>query len=132
MVMQFRRPEKSWTAVVRGAVVCGIEKLGNKSLKHTNPCRHSYGVCLDEMYRSTHHSPQDAVQVGGSTFVQGQLDWLLNKDDLVLFGETLKREKTIHIRLGTFRQDVLPLTIWQNLTDEEYRPTRFEDASDGR
>ena len=132
MVMQFRRPEKSWTAVVRGAVVCGIEKMGNLSLKQTNSCQHSYGVCLTEIYRPTHHSPQDAVQLGGGNFVQDQLDWLLSKGDLILFDQKLRREKTIHIRLGTVRQDVLPLTIWQNLTDEIYRPTRLGDASDGR
>lgn len=132
MVMEFRRPQKSWTAVVRGAVVCGIEKLGNISLKHTNFCRYSYGICLNEIYTSAHHSQQDIVQLGGSIFAQSQLTWLLNKGDLILSDQPAQREKIIHLQLVKLRQDTIPLRIWQNLAAEKYRPTRLADATDGK
>ena len=132
LIMQFRRPEKSWTAVIRGAVVSGIEKRGNKSLRHTNSCRNSYAVCLDEIYATSHHSRQDAIRIGGTTFAQSQLMWLLNKGDLILSDKPSKVEKTFDLRLSKPRRDMLKLPIWQNLSDEHERPTRFQDASDGK
>jgi hypothetical protein len=132
MVMEFRRPQKSWTAVVRGAVICGIEKLGNRSLKLTNFCRYSYGICLDEIYTSAHHAQHDVVRLGGSDFAQSQLTWLLNKGDLILSDQPTKREKIFHLRLMKLRQDTIPLRIWQNLAAEKCRPTRLEDATDGK
>jgi hypothetical protein len=132
MVMEFRRPRKSWTAVVRGAVVCGVEKLGNPSLKRTSSCRHSYGICMDESYMSTHHSDQDVVEKGGKSFAQSQLTWLLDKGDLILSDAATRREETVRFRRMKLRHDTVSLTVWQNLTDEVNRPTRLEDASDGK
>jgi hypothetical protein len=132
LAMEYWRPQKSWTAVVRGAVICGIEKHASKSLKRTNSCRHSYAICLDESYASAHHGKQEeTIEHGGGTFAKGQVTWLLNKGDLVLFREPTKRSKTIHIRLAKERRDIITLTIWQYLSDEKHRPTRFEDATDG-
>jgi hypothetical protein len=132
MITKYWRPQKSWTAVVRGAVVCGIEKHGIRSLKRTNSCRHSYAICLDESYSSAYHGRQEEfIEHGGDTFAKGQLTWLLNKGDLILFNEPAKRSKTVHIRLLKPRQDMMTLTIWQYLSDEEHRPTRREDATDG-
>lgn len=132
MIMQFRRPQKSWTAVVRGAVVCGVEKTGNDSLKRTKSCRHSYGLCLDEIYSSSHHSRDDAKQIGETTLANSQLDWLLNKGDLVLSGSPTIVEKTVKLRLMKLRQDTLKLPVWRNLSDEKYRPIRYDDAADGQ
>ncbi|KAI4955558.1 hypothetical protein J4E91_001419 [Alternaria rosae] len=131
LIMQYWRPQKSWTAVVRGAVVCGIEKNFTKSLKRTDSCRNSYAICLDESYTSTYHGNQEEIiEHGGGTFAKGQLTWLLNKGDLVLLNESTKRSKTIHIRLSKQRQDMMALKIWQYMSDERYRPTRLEDATD--
>jgi hypothetical protein len=132
MFMEFRRPQKSWTAVVRGAVICGIEKMDNPSLRLTNPCRHSYAFCQDEIYSATHHSDEDAIQIGGKTYAQSQLDWLLNKGDLILDHVPTIKEKTFDLRINRFRQDSLRLPIWRNLSDEKNRPIRYEDASDGQ
>jgi len=131
LVMQPWRPQKSWTAVVRGAVVCGIEKRESKSLMRTSSCRHSYAICLDERYAMAHHGRQEEIiEYGGGTFAKGQLTWLLNKGDLVLSNKPTKRSKTIHIRLVKQRRDVMTLKIWQYICDEEQRPTRLDDATD--
>jgi len=88
---------------------------------------------LNESYTSTYHGNQeeDIEQHGGGIFAKGQLTWLLNKSDLVLSDEVTRRSKTIHIRLSKRRQNVMILRIWQHMSDERYRPTRLEDATDG-
>ncbi|KAL6709496.1 hypothetical protein ACN47E_001431 [Coniothyrium glycines] len=130
MTMHLRTPRESWTAVVRGAVVCGIEKAGNTSLKRTNSCRHSYAFCQDEIYADSHHSSEDAVQIGALTYAQSQLDWILSKGDLILADEPTFRERSFILRLSRRRLDTLKLPIWRNLSHESERPVRFDDASD--
>ena len=130
--MEFCRPQKSWTAVVQGAVVCGIEKEANLSLKRTGACRNSYGICQDEIYSSADHSQDDAVQIAGSNFAQSQLDWLLSKGDLILFDRPTIKEKLLELRLVETRQDIIRVPIWRNLSSEEQRPTRYTDATDGQ
>jgi len=79
-----------------------------------------------------HHGRQEEIiEYGGGTFAKGQLTWLLNKGDLVLSNKPTKRSKTIHIRLVKQRRDVMTLKIWQYICDEEQRPTRLDDATDG-
>ncbi|KAI4633484.1 hypothetical protein J4E80_000850 [Alternaria sp. BMP 0032] len=132
LIMQYWRPQKSWTAVVRGAVVCGIEKNLTGSLKRTNSCRNSYAICLDESYTSTYHGNQEEViKHGGEIFAKGQLTWLLNKGDLVMSNAPTKRSKTVHIHLSKQRKEMMTLKIWRYISDEKHRPTRLEDATDG-
>jgi hypothetical protein len=131
MHMEFCRPEKSWTAVVRGAVVCGIEKVGNRGIKYATSCRHSYAICLDEIYMSELHAGQEKMQIGNSTFAHLQLTWLLNKDDLVLSDTPRKVQYTFELRLVKLRQEKLKLKIWRNLSGEKHRPTQLSNARDG-
>ena len=127
--MLYWRPRDSWTAAVRGAVVCGIEKHESRSLKRTSSCRHSYAICLDEIYALAHHGKQKLkMAYGGGIFAEEQLTWLLKKGDLVLFDQSTKRLKKIHIRLAKRRQDVMTLKIWQYTSDENHRTKRLRDA----
>jgi len=132
--MQYWSPQKSWTAAVRGAVICGIEKHESSNLRRATSYRHSYAVCLDESHALAHHGDQeDTLDHGAGTFAdKGQLTWLLNKGDLILSSESMKRSKTVHIRLLKQRQEKIALTIWQYSSDEEHRPASLQDATGGK
>lgn len=130
--MKFRRPDESWTAVVQGAVVCGVEKASISNLRRTNACRHSYAVCLDEMFSRMHHSEQDVAQLNGRNVAASQLLWLLNKGDLILSDRSCIVEKEFDLRLGKLRQDTMKVEIYRNTSDEKERPTRFRNARDGK
>ncbi|KAF2127870.1 hypothetical protein P153DRAFT_432314 [Dothidotthia symphoricarpi CBS 119687] len=130
LLMKFRRPHESWTAVVQGAVVCGIEKKGTQNLKRTNSCRHSYAICMDELFNKVHHLDEDAFQRNGTAQARSQLIWLLNKGDLILSDGPRRVEKDIDLKLTKFRQDTLKVPIFRNSSNEEERPTRFGNAQD--
>ena len=130
--MQFRRPKDSWTAVVQGAVVCGIEKASLQNLRRANSCRHSYAVCLDEDYNRMYHAGADMTTINGRNVAEEQLKWILNKGDLILSDKPRRVERKFTLRLDRQRQDTYIIPIYRNLESEEGRPTRLSNARDGK
>ncbi|KAJ8111356.1 hypothetical protein OPT61_g6033 [Boeremia exigua] len=128
--MHFRRPNDSWTAVVQGAVVCGVEKASISNLRRTNACRYSYAVCLDEVFSRMHHSEQDVALLNGRNVAASQLIWMLKKGDLILSDQVCKREKEFDLRLGKLRQDSIKVEVYRNSSDDKERPTLFRNARD--
>jgi hypothetical protein len=121
------RPETSQTAVVRGAVICGIEKSPTSKLGIiANASLRSYGIVVDKPYsevtghlkdRETHAETNHAVSVA-------QMQWLINKGDLVLPNAPRARyEFTVHVTNGGERTG--EVKIYSCDKDEEYRPDRF-------
>ncbi|KAF2267873.1 actin-like ATPase domain-containing protein [Lojkania enalia] len=126
--IKLRRPNKSWTAVVQGAVISGIEKSSARNLRRAGSCRHHYGISLSKLFSDVYSPQQDLVvdKANGLAFAQGQLIWLLNKGDLVLHNQERKAEQDI---LLTFlqteaRRKVLPIYRYS----DDDRPTRFRNA----
>jgi len=130
--IKFRRPFDSWTAVVQGAVVCGIEKTNMQDLRRANSCRHSYAVCFDEDYNRMYHAGADMSRVRGKDIAAEQLKWILNKGDLVLANEPLKVEQNFELKLSASRKDIMIIPIYRNKEDEEGRPTRLSNARYGK
>jgi hypothetical protein len=128
----FRTPETSWTAIVQGAVVCGIEKGNINNLKKSTYCRHSYAICLDELYSEHIHSESDMVEGKHTKFAESQLKWLLNEGDIVIADQPRIVERVFDIEFPKSKTDVIPFHIYgHSQTDDEERPTRFKNARDG-
>ncbi|KAI4930473.1 uncharacterized protein J4E92_004305 [Alternaria infectoria] len=132
MQMSYRQPKESWTAVVRGAVVCGIEKDAIPNLRKTDVCRHNYAVCFDQLYSNTFHVEKDMTQIHGATYAQSQLTWLLNKGDLVLSDQPRKEEVSFQLTLRDLSAGKTQLEIFRNSDDEDQRPRRYQNAKEGR
>lgn len=128
--INFRVPEKSWTAVVRGAVICGVEKETLNSLKKTTACKHDYAICLDELFSEMSHQNSDMVQTNGNVYAQSQLIWLLSKGDLILADQPRRVEREFDIKFPKARKGTIRLPIYRNTNDEKGRPTRFKNSKD--
>ncbi|CAO2656251.1 Nn.00g050540.m01.CDS01 [Neocucurbitaria sp. VM-36] len=128
--IKFRTPQTSWTAVVQGAVVCGIEKANIRNMKKTTHCRHSYAICLDELFSESTHHDVDRVHTNGNIYAESQLIWLLNKGDLVVADEPRTVERVFDIKFPKSRQGTIKFPIYRNSNDDEERPTRFKNARD--
>jgi hypothetical protein len=75
----------SWTAVVRGAAICGVEKT-NPGLVTMKSCKRFYGVSVTEKYSEIKHHGADRIYdpLTQSSMAEGQLMWLIKKGDLLL------------------------------------------------
>jgi hypothetical protein len=74
-----------WTAVVRGAAICGVEKINFKM--HTMKAwSRYYGVSVDEKFSNIRHDVKDLkFDYMTQTWVaKGQLMWLIKKGDLII------------------------------------------------
>jgi hypothetical protein len=131
--IKFRTPEESWTSVVRGGVVCGIEKTTITNLKRSTRCRHSYAICLDELFSEYTHSKDDMVESRQNKIAQAQLTYLLNEGDVVLLDEPRVVEREFDFSFPRSRTGVITFPIYRHSASEgEERPTRFKNARDGQ
>ena len=117
--------------MVRGAVVCGIEKDATPNLRTADVCRHNYAVCFDQIYSNTFHVGKDMTRKHGATYAQSQLTWLLSKGDLILSDEPRKVEISFQLELKDLSAGKIHLEILRNSADEEKRPRRYQNARDG-
>ncbi|KAH0538333.1 hypothetical protein FGG08_005068 [Glutinoglossum americanum] len=87
--IQVRRPDTSWTAVVRGAAIFGIEKSTSKVLSAMSACPRSYGVSVSQSFSEIQHDDQDYFvdPLTKTPMAKEQLMWLIKKGDLILSDE---------------------------------------------
>ncbi|KAH8727125.1 hypothetical protein GQ44DRAFT_725417 [Phaeosphaeriaceae sp. PMI808] len=131
--IKFRTPQESWTAIVRGAVVCGIEKSNINNMKKSTFCRHSYAICLDELFSEHTHAKDDLVETKQSKFAQSQLIWLLNEGDIVIGDQPRTVEREFDIEFPRSRKGSIAFPIYRHsISEEEDRPMRFKNARDGK
>ena len=133
--IRFRTPDTSWTAIVQGAVVCGIDNTQIPSIRQGRACACSYGVSMDEVFQETNHAREDLVQErNGELYAQAQLIWLLNEGDVIIANEPRKVRKEFDISFSK-TQSHIDLPIYQHSTahdeDESDRPDRLKIAKDG-
>jgi hypothetical protein len=131
--IKFRTPQESWTSIVRGAVVCGIEKDSISSLKKSTHCRHSYAICLDELFLEQKHEKCDMVETNRNKFAQSQLLWVLNEGDVILADQPRRVTREFDIEFPRSRAGVIPISVYRHsMSEDEERPTRFKNARDGK
>lgn len=84
--MSSRADYSRWTAVVRGAVIFGIEQAANDTLPSMTPCLRSYGVSVSAPFSKSVHHPKDLItdSLTHIDMAQGQMMWLIKEGDLIL------------------------------------------------
>ncbi|KAF2249310.1 hypothetical protein BU26DRAFT_519428 [Trematosphaeria pertusa] len=127
--LQLRRPETSWTAVVQGAVICGIEKDNISNLRRANTCKYDYCIRLDLPFSDVFHTMEDLKNSNGGSYAEHQLDWLLSKGDLVLSDRSHRVEREITISFSKKTRGIKEVPIYRYTEDGE-RPSRFKNAVD--
>ncbi|KAF2827326.1 actin-like ATPase domain-containing protein, partial [Ophiobolus disseminans] len=129
--IKFRTPKESWTAIVRGAVVCGIEKSSINSMRRSTFCRHSYAICLDELFSERTHERSDMVETKDNKLAQSQLIWILNEGDVIIADNPRTVERDFDFEFPRSKTGIVPFPIYRHTKeDDEDRPTRFKNAQD--
>jgi len=123
-----RVPDTSWTAIVRGAVVVGIEKDPNMNFTTVKPCQKSCGLFLAKAYSLVDDTRKDLLfdPVSGLPMVVSQMQWLIRKGDAILSNQARVEEQKFAIRftengdksgklpIYTYPQEQIPARIRSN------------------
>ncbi|OAP64492.1 hypothetical protein AYL99_00464 [Fonsecaea erecta] len=130
--IKLRRPDTSWTAVVRGAVLHGIEKdTTGSNLVLATACPRHFGISLNEQFSRIHHEERDVTinPITNSQIVEGQLLWMLNKGDLVLSDNPTIVSQLISLSFRENDKSKRRLTVYSYAEDDD-RPTRIKNSLD--
>ncbi|KFY05554.1 hypothetical protein V491_09098 [Pseudogymnoascus sp. VKM F-3775] len=107
--MKARQPKFPWSAVVRGAVICGLELVQDHSVA-SRFARKCYGTSADPSWDASKHHRDDFYidKYDGSHRAKGQMKWLVVK------GETLpdRNPKSISIDLVRHIRRHEPARCW--------------------
>jgi molecular chaperone DnaK (HSP70) len=130
---ELRVPDTSWTAVARGAVICGIEKDSMANVVRTSASPKHYGIAIDESaHGHTDERDLDVNAVTGKAIARNQMRWLINKGDVILSNEaTVKEHKfVVRFREGeeSKKRGSVPLYSY---SEDKHRPTRLSNAKKG-
>ncbi|KAE8452931.1 hypothetical protein EG329_013203 [Mollisiaceae sp. DMI_Dod_QoI] len=123
-------PDDSWTAVVRGAAIFGIEKSSNKSITKMTACDRSYGVSYNAPFSDIAHDREDHYLdlISKTAMAEDQLMWLVKKDDLILSDEP--KEATATFTKKVVNKDstkgTIPIYVYDGCRDRI--PDRLADA----
>lgn len=132
--IKFRTPDTSWTAIVQGAVVCGVDNTQIPSIRKVKTCTHSFGVSLDEHFHEARHTSEDMAQYDGQLFACKQLTWLINEGDAIVMNEPRKVKKEFDVVFS--KQDkIIRIPIYRHAMrkdeDPQDRPVRLTNSRDG-
>jgi hypothetical protein len=119
------------TAVVRGAALCGIEKLTTKNLSKASACRRHYAICVNQQFSEIMHDPQYLVvqPKTNQMLAIGQLVWLFTKGDLIISDKPKVAEFVITTTFNKTDDRKGKLRIYSY--DDDDRPERIQNAMDG-
>lgn len=125
-----RRPDtkNSWTAVVRGAAIYGIEKEHHKNVVSTSTCASNYAVVLNDSYSSHKNDPRDRIidPLTGAPMAQKQFTWLVRRGDLILSDEKKEIEREIVFRFQENDERKFQVPVYEYPDDDDEMPDRFE------
>lgn len=129
--IKLRVPDTSWTAVVRGAVLWGIEKDTISNLSRATPCPQNFGICVNQAYSRVFHDEQDLTYHSFTKRPQAQeqLVWLMNKGDLVLSDNPHEVSHTITVPFKDNDPKKREIKIY-SYPDNDHRPTRIQNSID--
>jgi len=132
--LKVHRPSTSWTAVVRGAVIYGVEKETIKNLTTVTPCLHDYGIRAATQWSDAKNDPRDQVlnEYTGTLMAAGQMLWLLNKGDAIFSTKPMNAERDLDVVLTADGDRTGQITIYRFSGEEEDRPTLYYNARQGK
>ncbi len=120
-----------WTAVVRGAVLYGIEKMNHKEVTYMRTCPKSYGIVLNEVYSGAKFDRQDQYtdSLTNNVMAQMQLSWLIRKGDLLLSNTKKEAEKEFIFPFQNKDDLKFKMPIYEYPDDD--LPYRFQTGQQG-
>ncbi|KAH7078751.1 hypothetical protein BKA63DRAFT_591475 [Paraphoma chrysanthemicola] len=129
--IRLHRPETSWSAVVRGAVLYGMELAKRESVQEMIPCPRNYGVKTSASFSRRLHDTRDIYTdpMTNDVMVSEQLAWLIRKGDLMQVDDDCRIVE--HELVGSFNQHgtrSFSVPIYEYLDDDV--PDRFRLAKD--
>ncbi|KAI9776338.1 MAG: hypothetical protein M1839_000418 [Geoglossum umbratile] len=126
--IQLHRPDTSWTAVVRGAAIFGIEKSTGGALSAMNACPRNYGISVSERFSEIQHDTKDHFidPHTGISMARNQLMWLIKKGDLLLSDEAKVAEQTCTVYFSETGPRDGKILIYTY--DDEDIPERFDNS----
>lgn len=92
--IQVIQPRDASTAIVRGAVLKGLEpKFGPSKTEILRRARRSYGVPTSAPYIQSVHSPEDVFihPESGQQLVRNQVSWFIRRNDIVTDEQTFSK-----------------------------------------
>jgi hypothetical protein len=117
-----------WTAIVRGAVVVGIEKTDNTNFMKVKPCPRNYGLNLAREYSLVENDKKDLKfdPVTNQPLAVNQMRWLFRRGDAILSNQIRKEEQTFVVRVTepSNRSGKIPIYTYSGLDI----PTRFKNG----
>lgn len=127
--IQLRRPDTSWTAVVRGAVIHGIEKSVHKNLTIMKSCPRNYGILLNQSYSGVRHPKRADCYIDpltSRTMAASQMTWLIRKGDLLLSSQLKEGEERVTFKFSEEGSRKFSLAVYQYPDDDP--PSQFKIA----
>jgi hypothetical protein len=120
---------ESWTAVVCGAVLGGVE-LSPSTIK-TKAVPITYGINLTEHFRSTENNYRDifADPKTRRVYPGGSMCWMIKQGDLVMATDHLIADKEMLYTFSEEQGDTLTLPVY--MYDREDLPKRFAEVASG-
>ena len=94
MQIQVIQPREAATAIVRGAVMKGLEpKEGVAKTQIVRRARRSYGVPVDHPFIEGKHHEQDAMYQGqtGQKLAKNQISWFIRKGQVMADDQTFRK-----------------------------------------
>ena len=119
-------------AVVRGAVIHGIEKTHHSNVIFMRTSPRSLGIVLNEAYSGTKYDRKhhDVDTVTNNSIAPNQITWLVKKGDLILSNEGRTTEKFFTFPFQENGERRFDLPIYEYEDDD--LPDQFENAREGR
>lgn len=123
----------SLTAVVRGALIYGIERKAHKGVKLISKSTRSYGIVIPEPFCIYKHDERDRTRdVTSSREVAAeQFAWLIRRGDAVLSDDSQYAEKEIVKYFGYHESPRFSLAIYMHSDEAEDLPQRWKFGKRG-
>jgi hypothetical protein len=144
--VKLRRPPTSWSAVVQGAVLAGIEKNNDASLTFVTSFRRSYGIVMDQLRSHILNRDQNYITspFDGQEYAEKQLEWLFHKGDVIFNGKNRETKRESEMKASTTMRinwegnvkekpsGKRSIMVWTSEEETlEDRPTTTMDSEDG-
>lgn len=125
----------SWTAVVQGAVMYGIEKAHHKKkLTTMSTCIRSYGIATDERFSSVNNEKRDFYvdPLTDRKYARMQIEWFIRRGDLILSDSSKTWARNIECHFTEAEHRVIHLPIYCYTDEEDDVPTTLSIGENGK
>jgi hypothetical protein len=130
--VELRRPETSWSAVVRGAVLCGVEKSNMQGLTMASSFVRSYGIVINTLSSDIENVGEERYRnpLTGLTYAEGQMVWMLHKGDIILGNQVMSESKIFSVSFNG-QQFGRRTSVIYSFEDDD-RPHNFHTGQNGK